>query len=535
MNAKQAVDWLDPEKWQKTPAREKLNLLKQIQSNIKLYMQELVQADCEVKNITLGNKDTLHMEAIGWQGTIVAVASNISACIKLYEALVRGKMPEPVRIEKIANDLYDVEVFPRYIKDKLIYFDRKDSLRIKGQLRQVNPLDKKGGITAVLGAGNYSSSFEMVRALFIDNCAVVHKAHELNKKSDLIWQKVFKPLVDFKALSFCNSDEGKELVKDTRINKIYFTGGTSTAKAIMASTETKLVCECGGNNPCIIVPGVKPWTKSQIKHHAISIATIGKLNGGAICGRLQTIITCKNWPQRKEFLIALKEALEIDTPGFSSYYPNSEKAFNNFKNNYPNAELIKPKDATVGSSEFLLIEDSEQDGYAVSHEAFSQVINEVALDTQADIGEFLSRAVDFCNNRLLGTLAATIIIDDKSSKRYKIILDEAITKLAYGAIGVNVMAPMIWMDPYLTWGGNEEGKDLVSGRGNFGNIFCFENVEKSIAKGPFISLSHLKLTNKKYFFDISKQVSYFAVSDSWSRLIVMIFTLLLGKLKGKDF
>ncbi|HRO82706.1 MAG TPA: aldehyde dehydrogenase family protein [Alicycliphilus denitrificans] len=37
--------------------------------------------------------------------------------------------------------------------------------------------------------------------------------------------------------------------------KIYFTGGTAAAKAIMAATRTELVFECGGNNPCIIVPG----------------------------------------------------------------------------------------------------------------------------------------------------------------------------------------------------------------------------------------------------------------------------------------
>ncbi len=534
MNAKQAVNWLDPQKWQNTSVLEKLNLLKQIRYNLKRYMFDLVQADCEMKGIDTRDKNTFHMQAVSWQGTIVPIASNVSSCIKIYEGLVKGIMSKPLKIKRLKDDLYDAEVFPKYIKDKILYFDRKDYLRIKGEPKQANPLEKKGGIIAILAAGNYSSSFEMIRALFIDNCAVVHKSHELNKITDIIWQKIFKPLVEAKAVSFSDLDQGKDLVKDSRIDKIYFTGGTSTAKAILASTKTELVCECGGNNPCIIVPGVKPWSKAQIRHHAIGLATIAKLNGGAICGRLQTIITCRNWPQRNEFIFALKEALEFDTPAVSSYYPHTDKIFEDFKRHYPLVSAIKPKDNTAVKSEFLFIEDVKDD-YALQHEAFSQVMGEVALDTSCDTEEFLKQAVEFCNDKLLGTLAATIIIDDKTSEKYKTALDQAVNALKYGAIGVNVMAPMIWMDQYLTWGGNEKGKELVSGRGNFGNLFSYGNVEKSIARSSFISLAHLKLTNKSYFFDISKQVSYYSTSDSWYRLIVMLFILLIGKLKGKDF
>ena len=73
----------------------------------------------------------------------------------------------------------------------------------------------------------------------------------------------------------------------------------------MASTDTEFVSECGGNNPCIIVPGDRPWTKAEIKHHAGLLATFGKINGGAVCGRAQTLVTSKNWPQRREFLDAV--------------------------------------------------------------------------------------------------------------------------------------------------------------------------------------------------------------------------------------
>lgn len=187
-------------------------------------------------------------------------------------------MPGPVGIKKVGADRYDVHVFPRNAKDKIMYSDRKDYLRVKGEPRQANPLERPGGVIGVLGAGNFSSSFEVITGLFLDNCTVVHKPHPMNEKSNAVWEKIMRPLVDHKALSFCDPDDGKDLVQDGRLTRTYFTGGAPTARAISASTDTPIVSEYGGNNPCIIVPGDRPWKASEIKHHAAVIATMGKLN-----------------------------------------------------------------------------------------------------------------------------------------------------------------------------------------------------------------------------------------------------------------
>ena len=98
--------------------------------------------------------------------TAVPVANTLSACIHLYESIVKG---EP---------------------------------------KQVNPMDKPAGVIAVSGAGNYSSSLEMVKAMFLENCAVIHKPHKLNEATDRVWEKNFQPLVDAKAIAFCDADQG---------------------------------------------------------------------------------------------------------------------------------------------------------------------------------------------------------------------------------------------------------------------------------------------------------------------------------------
>ena len=254
MKAKDAIDKLDPQKWAKTPPAERLHLLEEVRDNMKRYGDELAAADSKMKNDILGAP--LYSDPVSKVGTVVPMANTVTAAIDLYESIIDGKMLQPIKVEKVGNDLYDIYVFPQARKDKLMYADRKDRLRVKGEPKQVNPMDKPAGIIAVLGAGNYSSSLEMMKAMFFENCAVVHKPHHLNEETDAVWAKIMQPLIDHGVLSFCASDQGRDLTVDPRLSKIYFTGGTGTAQAIMSATDTPLISECGGNNPCITIgPG----------------------------------------------------------------------------------------------------------------------------------------------------------------------------------------------------------------------------------------------------------------------------------------
>ena len=533
MNAKEAVDHLKPEQWAATPAIERLHLLEEVRENMKKYAEELGAADAKMKNDLMG-EELFSLDA-SLAATVVPMANTVTASIELYEALVHGEMLEPISISKVNDDLYDIHVFPQHTKDRLMNADRKDVLRVKGEPKQVNPLDKPAGIIAVSGAGNYSSSLEMVKAMFWENCAVVHKPHRLNEATDRVWEKIFQPLVDVGALSFCDAADGRALTQDPRLSKIYFTGGTSTAKAIMNATDTELVSECGGNNPCIIVPGDRPWTKREIQHQAVQIATMGKLNGGAVCGRPQTIITSKHWPQREEFLAALKKAIAEETPAAGTYYPGSDKVVAAFKKNHPDAVTLEPEHGNFESGEFLLITGVAEDAYAVTHEAFCQIFDEVPLDVPANAPAFLPKAVEFCNTKLWGTLGSAILIDDDTKKTHRAVLDQAVTDMEYGGIAINTMPPLIFLSPYLTWGGNEEGKAFVSGHGNFGNLLNYENVEKSIIEANFMSAGHMMNMNKAAFDSLLRNMSQFALAPTWMNLTKLMAGAVVGSLRHQDF
>ena len=531
MTAQEAFNQLDSGKWAATPAHERLHLLEEVRSNLKVYAKELARADNDMKNNLMGEE--IFREPESMISTAVPVANTLSACVHLYESILKGKMPEPVEIEKVKEGIYDIQVAPLDAKDKLMSGNQKFHLRVKGEPKQVNPMDKPAGVIAVSGAGNYSSSLEMVKAMFLENCVVIHKPHKLNEETDRVWEKIFQPLIEAKAIAFCGADQGRAMTTLKGLSKIYFTGGTSTAKAIMNASDTPLISECGGNNPLIVVPG--EWSNKELEHQALQVITAAKLNGGAVCGRPQTIVTSKHWPQRRAFLDALKNAIKEGTPAAGTYYPGSDDVKRTFLENYPDAETIAPENGRFKNGDFIFIEDVGEDGFAVKNEAFCQIMDEVALDVPADAAAFLPAATDFCNNKLLGSLGCMILVDEKTKKTHREAVDTAVTELNYGGISVNTIPPLIFLSPLLTWGGNEEGKEFVSGEGNFGNVYCFENIEKSILYDDFMSMGHMMRTNQKAFDHLAVHMTEFAVNPTWMNLTKLMGGAVVDGFRKKDF
>jgi hypothetical protein len=519
-----------------TGIEERLRLLREVQANMLALKDEIGAAEAKTRNDRLA--DPLFTKEDGVVVSIVPVGNNVTASIDLYETLLKtGKMIQPLSTSKVENteaNLTDLNVFPRTYKESLLYATRKDFLRVKGDPKQVNPMDKETSIIGILGGGNISGALEIIKALFYNNCVVVFKPHPLNVETNKVWEKAFQPLVEHKALAFCDADQGPQLTGDKRLSKVYFTGGAKTAEMIAKSTKTTLVSECGGNNPVIVVPG--DWTDAEMKHQAMQIASNGKLNGGAVCGRGQTIITSKQWPKREAFLKMIEESIVEDTFATGAYYPGSDKVFEEFQKKYPNAKVLEPEGGKYKDAKCLFITGDSQDSYSCKNEAFCQIYTEVPLDVPATAEDFLPAAVKFSNDKLWGTLCATVLIDGATQKANEDVLSQAVTDLNYGAIAINGQAAMIWFSPYLIWGGNEEDSTKIqSGKGHFGNLLGYENAEKSIAYDAFVSPGHLLFFNKNVVAQTCDGLATMAVNPSWYQHVKFLAKAIYGSLKSKDF
>ncbi len=510
MKAQEAFDYLDPQGWAKTTVAERLALINQVRANLANYAEELGMTDSGMKNKLL--EADCYSTGEGMMATAVPIALTLNACKFLYESLDKGEMPQPIKMKEVITDLYMALVFPISAIDVAMAGKQKGCIFIEGEPKQVNPLDKPAGIIAVSGAGNYSSSIEMVMAMFFDNKAVIHKPHRNNAETDKVWEKVFRPLVDAKALAFCDIDESRPLMALDGLDAIYFTGSTDIAHIIRSEANAPLVSECGGNNPCIIVPSEREWTKEEMRNQAVKIVSAAKLNGGAVCGRPQTIVICKNWKQREEFISAIRQAISTDTYACCSYYPKTDERRQEFMDAYPDAEVFTFDDKEFPASKFALIRDLKGGDHAVINEAFCQILGEVALDTEPTVEAFLDKAVEFVNNELLGSLAAMIVVDNETHKAKHKIIKQVVLDLHYGGVAVNTVPPNIWLNPYITWGGYGESEDnVVSGVGNFGNCLNYNNVVKSVLIDDFDSPG-IPLVNREAAAEMFKQMTLAIVS-----------------------
>ena len=533
MTAQDAYNSLDPNSWAKTSAIEKLALLEEVQSNLKKYAKELAQSDIEMKNRLNGSE--LYTLGFGLAATAGPIANMLMGAHHLYEALANGEMLKPSSIEKIDENVTSVQTWPIFPKDKMLAGKQKGYLYVKGEPKQINPLDKAAGVIAISGAGNYSSSVEMVKALFFENKAVIHKPHQNNVESDKIWAKVFQPLIDRKALVFIEPEESRAMTGLDGLHSIYFTGSTGVAHAIQNNASAPLVSECGGNNPLLIIPGVRPWTDKEVKRQALQVASLGKMNGGAVCGRIQTIITSKNWPQREQFINALRKAIEEDTFANGTYYPGVEKTKEAFVENQPTAEILRPEKGKYPGSDFVLIPDVKEDDYAITNEAFCQIFSEISLDTENNVNDYLAKATAFANDKLLGTLGCMILVDNDTYKANKSRVLQAVNELNYGGIAINTIPPNIFLNAYLTWGGcNESKEDFVSGVGNFGNAHNYENVIKSVLIDDFNAQGML-MTNKKLIEHLFTNATYFYIDNSWGHFAKLAGQMTLDRFRKKDF
>ncbi len=531
MRAQEALDSLKPADWAATDAVERLALIEKIQGNLLRHADELGAVDAKMKNEHAGEGAVSGAEGIA--STVNAMGNTLMGIRHLYEALVGGELPKANGIKKIGDNLYEVDVFPIHKKDKLLAGKAIGLLHIAGEPKQVDPLDKPAGVIAVSGAGNYSSSIEMAMALFLENKAVIHKPHQLNEATDEVWAKIFAPLIERKALAFIDGDQGRDMSALEGLEAIYFTGSTGVAHAIQSAASAPLVSECGGNNPCIIVPGA--WTEKEMKHWAIQIASVGKLNGGAVCGRPQTIITSKNWPQREEFITALRKAIQEETFGTATYYPGVQKTKEQFLENQPTAEVLKPEGGAHPNSDFVFIPGIGEDDFAVHNEAFCQVFSELPLDTENDASDFLTKATAFCNDTLLGSLGCMMLVDNDTLKANEDRVHQAVRELNYGGIAVNNVPPNIWLNGYLTWGGcGETTEDFISGVGNFGNALNFENIVKSVIIDDF-SAQTFALTNRRQIDHMLTNAALFSVDQSWGRFAKLAGQMVIDGIGGKDF
>jgi acyl-CoA reductase-like NAD-dependent aldehyde dehydrogenase len=243
--------------------------------------------------------------------------------------------------------------------------------------------------------------------------------------------------------------------------------------------DKPFTCELGGVNPMIVVPG--DWSPADVRRQADKIVGSKLFNCGHICAAPQILILPQDWPQADELLEQVRELMRTLTPN-APYYPGTDEKVARALAGQPGAEPLQGGDRHVLVTGLNPAENVS----LFTDEVFADVLGVVRLPA-ATVEEYLDAATEFANERLTGSLAATMLVHPATIKAHPKAVDRAVADLRYGAVGVNEYAVMVDCCGYTTWGGypGATRADVGSGIGVVGNAFLLRNPQKSVLTAAF--------------------------------------------------
>lgn len=363
-----------------------------------------------------------------------------------------------------------------------------------------------GAVCAVLAAGNFSASgpSDALHKLFVDGQVCVIKMNPVNEQLGRFVERALTPFIreGYVRVVYGGVDIGRHLTRHADVDAIHMTASDKTHDAVVFGTgdegaarkaanepeiSTPVTSELGAVNPVIVVPG--PWSDADIEFHGHYLASMLAMNAGYACLCPRVIVTDRDWDRRDDLLEAIRVSLSRATPRFP-YYPGARERWELFVGAHPEAETFgTSQDGAVPWTLIPGLDHRDPDEVAFRVEAFNAVFTESAIPGGGDLSAWLDEVVDFCNDRLWGTLSCTVLAHPKTLKdpAGAAAVDRAIAQLRYGTIGLNTWAGTGYGLMSTTWGAfpGHPLDDIQSGRGVVHNTYMLEDPQKTVIRAPF--------------------------------------------------
>lgn len=493
-------------RWASLSAAARVVYLEDIRMRVERIAGDWVAAAVNAKGIA-------HAPALAgeeWMSGPWAVLRSVRQMIETLENIAAGNTRHlsalPARTA--ASGQAVVEVFPRTFFDRLLMNGVRAEVWMQpgvphdAAATQCGPRhrDPAGAAGLVLGAGNVGSiaPLDTLYKLYADLSVVMLKLNPVNDYLGPFIEDIFALLIrdGFVRIVRGGADVGAYLCTHPGIDTIHITGSIATHDAIVFGAPKRdgtprrrinhkpITSELGGVSPIIVVPG--PWTDADIRFQAQNIATQRLHNGGFNCIASQVLVLPDGWGKAGQLEQAVMQAI-ADAPDRPAYYPGTEQRKDRFRQRY-GGELESVRKPMA--QEQLLIRIDAQAAWAEQfvyrEEAFAPVLGipHIGYDDELD---FLHKAIDFCNMRLMGTLGANILIHPKTLAKLGAQFEAEIARLRYGCIAVNLWTGAGFLLTELPWGAfpGHPIDDVQSGIGTVHNTMMFDRPEKSVLYGPF--------------------------------------------------
>ncbi|MEQ9411432.1 MAG: aldehyde dehydrogenase family protein [Fuerstiella sp.] len=439
------------------------------------------------------------------------VLRQLQLSIQTLTALEAGQCPRlPGPVRRLPGDQLAVSVFPTTgFFDSLTFFGLSSEVRMQpgvsedrifGRLGEQAGGSEISGTSVVLGAGNVSSipATDSLNRILFERRRVVLKMNPVNEYLAPLFQQALGPLIREDLLRIVTGDAavGAALVRNERITDVHITGSTATHDAIVWGTDAAerqvrrqkneplinkpVTSELGNVTPWIVVPGQysEKQLQSQAQHVAASITNNASFN----CLATKVIVTWDQWEQRDRFLELLNNSLAA-TPLRPAYYPGAAERYVRFS-----GRDVSPDDRNRLPWTLLTGQSVDERPELFTEESFVCVCAETTLSADCPAG-FLSLATEFVNERLTGTLCASVTVPPGFRRQYPQEIAQCLSHLRYGSVGVNQWTGLAYGLMSPPWGAYPGAtlQNVVSGIGSVHNTYLLDNFEKTVLDGPLIN------------------------------------------------
>jgi aldehyde dehydrogenase (NAD(P)+) len=342
-------------------------------------------------------------------------------------------------------------------------------------------------VALVLGAGNIASiaPLDVLYKMIAEGAVCMLKMNPVNDYLGPILEHALAPLVEggFLRFAYGGAEVGKYLCAHPLVDDIHITGSDRTHDAIVRELHAAkpITSELGNVSPTIVVPG--PWSDADVRFQAENVVTQKMHNGGFNCIASQVLVLPSGWETTPKLLAAVERVMR-DLPDRPAYYPGAAQRCESICASH-RAQRFGRDGAGFVARAIVAVDPSDESEPAFTNEAFCSAL--VTVELPGETETFLRHAVAFSNERLRGTLGASLIAHPRTMREHARAFDRALDELRYGCIGVNAWSGVGFLLAQLPWGAypGHTLDDIGSGIGVVHNSHLFSRSEKSIVYAPF--------------------------------------------------
>jgi len=498
------------EAWLRVPVADKVAMLREVVRRFAEVSADLVADAIAAKGVGA------EFAGEEWVAGPISVIRTARFLADTMEAIDRtGRVPLPDRaISELPSGQVAVNVMPADRWDRVQYRGTQAQVRMHPEIPYrsarhglggiyTKPETAVPGVTVVLGAGNVASigPLDLIHELYVEGRVAVLKFNPVNEYVGPYVERAFAHLADagFVRFAYGGVAVGQHLIHHPQTDRVHITGSEKTYDTIVFGSGAEgadrkrrgerlfakpVTAELGNVSPVIVVPG--RWSERAMVYQARHVVTQLVQNAGFNCNAAKVMVLPDRWPQREEFVERVAQLLAA-RPTRPSYYPGTDERFDRVTAGASRVRTFGER--RPGFVPPAIIEDLDPGDAspAFSEEAFCHVMATTNLPGD-DAAAYLAGAVEFCNDRLHGTLNATILVDPATQRSIAADVERAVDRLQYGAVGVNLWAAAAFPLGVTPWGAypGHPPTDIQSGTGFVHNARLVDRPEKSIVRAPFI-------------------------------------------------